>query len=136
MLDRDTDLIPDAVRQREQADLLDLLMVSDNGYRSFSTTLSKYVLQPLKTKTAAGVIDCLVSRFFDHGSPAILYTDNGMELFNKTLMLRIYEILHYRAHHPQNQELWSGLKETSRRCSTPDSGMLKRSESVGQSYLM
>ena len=100
---------------------MDLLMVSDNGYKfilNYQDSLSKHILQPLKIKTTAGVTDCLVSIFFEHGPPIIVRTDSGMELFNKTLMLRINElskdtrIVHYRTHHPQNQGVWSELKET------------------------
>ena len=62
---------------------MDLLMVSDNGYKfilNYQDSLSKYViLRPLKTKTTAEVADCLVSVFFEHGPPNILHTDNGTE---------------------------------------------------------
>ena len=58
-------IIPDVVGQRGQADLVDLQMVPDNGYKfilNYQDCLSKYViLRPLKTKTAAEVADCLVS---------------------------------------------------------------------------
>ena len=106
-------IIPDAVGQRGRADLVDLQMVPDNGYKfilNYHDCLSKYaILRPLKTKTATEVADCLVSIFFEHGPPSILHTDNGMEFSNKTLMARINElwkgtkIVHSRPRHPQNQ---------------------------------
>ena len=115
-------IIPDAVGQRGQADLVDLQMVPDNGY--------KFILNYLDClKTAAEVSDCLVSIFFEHGPPSILHTDNSMEFSNKTLMARINElwkstkIVHGRPRHPQEQGSVERLMETSRTCSTPDSGV-------------
>ena len=128
-------IIPDAVGQRGQADLVDLQMVPDNGYKfilNYQDCLSKYViLRPLKTKTVAEVADCLVSIFFEHGPPSILHTDNSTGFSNNTLMARINElwkstkILHGRPCHLQDQGSVERLMETSRTCSTPapDSGM-------------
>ena len=128
-------IIPDAVGQCGQANLVDLQVVPDNGYKfilNYQDCLSKYViLRPLKTKTAAEVADCLVSIFFEHGPPSILHTDNSTGFSNNTLMARINElwkstkILHGRPCHLQDQGSVERLMETSRTCSTPapDSGM-------------
>ena len=132
-------IIPDAVGQRGQADLVDLQMVPDNGYKfilNYQYRLSKYViLRPLKTKTVAEVADCLVSIFFEHGPPSILHTDNGTEFSNKTLMARINElwkgtkIVHGRPRHPQDQAsverangdfknmLYARLRDVKKECS-------------------
>ena len=77
-------IIPDTVGKRGQADLLDLQMVPDGGYKyilNYKDCFSKFViLRALKTKTAAEVADCLVNIFFEHGPPSLLQTDNGAEL--------------------------------------------------------
>ena len=88
-------------------------MVSDNGYKfilNFQNSISKYaILQPLKTKIAAEVTECLVSIFFEHSPPIILHKDNGTDFSNKTLMARINElwkgtdIMFDRPRHPQKQ---------------------------------
>ena len=61
-------IIPDTVGQRGQADLVDLQMVPDGGYKyilNYQDCFSKFViLRALKTKTAAEVADCLVNIFF------------------------------------------------------------------------
>ena len=101
---------------------MDDQMAPDNGYKfilNYQDSLSKYVIpQPLKTKTAAEVADCLVSIFFEHRPPSILHTDNGMEFSNKTLMASINElwkgtnIVHGRPRHPQDQGSVEQLMET------------------------
>ena len=106
-------IIPDTVGQRGQADLVDLQMVPDGGYKyilNYQDCFSKFViLRALKTKTAAEVADCLVNIFFEHGPPSLLQTDNGAEFSNKLLMARIKQlwtgtvIVHGRPRHPQDQ---------------------------------
>ena len=106
-------IIPDTVGQRGQADLVNLQMVPDDGYKyilNYQDCFSKFViLRALKTKTAAEVADCLVNIFFEHGPPSLLQTDNGAEFSNKLLMARIKQlwtgtvIVHGRPRHPQDQ---------------------------------
>ena len=105
-------IIPDTVGQRGQADLLDLQMVPDGGYKyilNYLDCFSKFViLRALKTKTAAEVADCLVNIFFEYGPPSLLQTDNGAEFSNKALVVMIKQlwtgtvIVHGRPRHPQD----------------------------------
>ena len=106
-------IIPETVGVRGQADLVDLQLFEDNGYKfilNYQDCFSKFIiLRPLKTKTAVEVADCLIGIFFEHGPPSLLQTDNGAEFSNKTLMARIKElwtstrIVHGRPRHPEDQ---------------------------------
>ena len=84
-------IIPDTIGQRGQADLVDLQMIPDDGYKyilNYQDCFSKFViLRSLKTKTAAEVADYLMNIFFEHDPSSLLQTDNGAEFSNKTLMV-------------------------------------------------
>ena len=106
-------IIPAGVGVRGQADLVDLQLSPDNGYKfilNYQDCFSKFVvLRPLKSKTADEVAQCLVHIFCEHGPPHILHTDNGTEFSNKTLIAILHKlwsstrIVHGRPRHPEDQ---------------------------------
>ena len=57
-------IIPETVGVRGKADLVDLQLFEDNGYKfilNYQDCFSKFIiLRPLKTKTAVEVADCLI----------------------------------------------------------------------------
>ena len=89
---------------RGQADLIDLQLSPDDGYKfilNYQDCFSKFVvLIPLRSKTADEVAQCLVHIFCQHGPPLILHTNNDTEFSNKTLIA----ILH---------RLWSSTRQTA-----------------------
>ena len=96
-------IIPDTVGQSRQADLMDLQMVPEGGYKcilNYQDCFNKFVI--LRA-------DCLVNIFLEKGPPSLLPTDNGAKFFNKLLMARIKQlwtgtvIVHRRPRHPQDQ---------------------------------
>ena len=103
-------IIPAGVGVRGQADLVDLQLSPDNGYKfilNYQDCFSKFVvLRPLRSKTADEVAQCLVHIFCEHGPPHILHTDNGAEFSNKTLLAILHRlwsstrIVHGRPRHP------------------------------------
>ena len=66
-------IIPETVGVREQADLADLQLFEDNGYKFILNSqdcFSKFIiLRTLKTKTTVEVADCLMGIFFEHAHP-------------------------------------------------------------------
>ena len=103
-------IIPAGVGVRGQADLVDLQLSPDNGYKfilNYQDCISKFVvLRPLRSKTSDEVAQCLVHIFCEHGPPHILHTDNGAEFSNKTLLAILHRlwsstrIVHGRPRHP------------------------------------
>ena len=106
-------IIPADVGVRGQADLVDLQLSPDAGYKfilNYQDCFSKFVvLRPLRSKTADEVAQCLVHIFCEHGPPHILHTDNGAEFSNKTLLAILHRlwsstrIVHGRPRHPEDQ---------------------------------
>ena len=106
-------IIPAGVGVRGQADLVDLQLSPDAGYKfilNYQDCFSKFVvLRPLRSKTADEVAQCLVHIFCEHGPPHILHTDNGAEFSNKTLLAVLHRlwsstrIVHGRPRHPEDQ---------------------------------
>ena len=106
-------IIPAGVGVRGQADLVDLQLSPDNGYKfilNYQDCFNKFVvLRPLRSKTADEVAQCLVHIFCEHGPPHILHTDNGAEFSNKTLLAILHRlwsstrIVHGRPRHPEDQ---------------------------------
>ena len=98
-------IIPAGVGLCGQANLVDLLLSPDDGYKfilNYQDCFLKFiVLRPLRSKTADEVAQCLVYIFGVHGPPHILHTTNGTEFANKTMIA----ILH---------KLWSGTRTADR----------------------
>ena len=139
-------ILPAGVGVRGQADLVDLQLCPDNGYKfilNYQDCFSKFVvLRPLKSKTADEVAQCLVHIFCEHGPPHILHTDNGTEFSNRTLIAILHRlwsstrIVHGRPRHPEDQGsvergAWSVLMATSRSYSTPGSRMRTKNRTSG-----
>ena len=78
--------IPPTVDQRTQSDLIDSRMQENNGYKyilNYQDCFSKFiVLRALKTKSAVGVCEHLISIFCEHGAPTIFQTDSRSEFIN------------------------------------------------------
>ena len=126
-------IIPAGVGVRGQADLVDLQLSPDAGYKfilNYQDCFSKFVvLRPLRSKTADEVAQCLVHIFCEHSPPHILHTDNGSEFSNKTLLTILHRkwsstrIVHGRPRSQKIREVWSMLMPISRIYSTPASRM-------------
>ena len=116
-------IISETVGVRGHADLVDLQLFKDNGY--------KFILnyQDCKTKTAVEVADCLMGIFFEHGPPSLLQTNDGAEFSNKTLWPRLRSSGQARASctagHAirRTRAVWSELIRKTNLCSTAGSRM-------------
>ena len=126
-------IIPAGVGVRGQADLVDLQLSPDNGYKlilNYQDCFSRFVVpRPLRSKTADDVAQFVVHIFCEHGPTHILYTDNGAEFSNNTLIAILNwlwsstRIVHAKPRHPKDQGSVECANAVSRIHSTPASRM-------------
>jgi len=104
-------MISSEMNWRCQIDLIDIQTQPDGDYKFicvYQDHLTKFVIRPLRHKSAEAVANVLLDIFTLFGTPAILQSDNGRKFVNKIIselctMWKDLKIVHGKPRHSQSQ---------------------------------